>query len=296
MSCEPPFWKDLNILFKDFSLQYNPDCSHSPWNFIARLLIVGLFVGMIGSVLGGLSVLIVTLLFALLTGIIIIITTKTDTKYNSDTHQENIMPDNAYSKKQKHKQMQNQKQTQKHNDSYHSLPYIANVDPGGYLTPLAGAGFGGGVEGFINGGSTIGSVQPNTPSGFLEIDASPYSGPMLPDYTPPKARNLFMNVLLDEIKYNPDRPEASSVNDPTVKQTFDDYFRVQWFSDPTDVFGKNQNQRQFVTQPSTTIPNDQGAFANWLYKIPGKTCKEGGRDACLAGTDGGPVTWLNQSS
>ena len=119
---------------------------------------------------------------------------------------------------------------------------------------------------------------------------------MLPDYTPPTARNLFMNVLLDEIKYNPGRPEAAPVDNPTVKQTMDDYFRVQWFSDPTDVFGKNQSQRQFVTQPSTTVPNDQGSFADWLYKIPGKTCKEGGRAACLAGTDGGPVPWLNQAS
>ena len=138
-----------------------------------------------------------------------------------------------------------------------------------------------------------GSVQP---SGMMEIDAAPYSGPMLPDYTPPTARNLFMNVLLDEIKYNPGRPEAAPVDNPTVKQTMDDYFRVQWFSDPTDVFGKNQSQRQFVTQPSTTVPNDQGSFADWLYKIPGKTCKEGGRAACLAGTDGGPVPWLNQAS
>ena len=37
-------------------------------------------------------------------------------------------------------------------------------------------------------------------------------------------------------------------------------------------------------------------FASWLYRIPGKTCKEGGREACLAGTDGGPIPWLNQAS
>ena len=96
--------------------------------------------------------------------------------------------------------------------------------------------------------------------------------------TLPTARNPFMNVLLDEIKYNPSRPDAAPVNMPAVKQTLNDYFRVQWFSDPTDVFGKNQSQRQFVTQPSTTVPNDQGAFADWLYRIPGKTCKEGGRE------------------
>ena len=123
-----------------------------------------------------------------------------------------------------------------------------------------------------------------------------YSGPSLPDYTPPTSKNLFMNILLDEYKYNPDRPDAAPIGQPTVKQAMDDFFRVQWFSDPTDVFGKNQGQRQFITQPSTTVPNDQGSFANWLYKIPGKTCKEGGRSACLAGTDGGLMPWLSNSS
>jgi len=214
-------------------------------------MLVSLFVGMIASALGGLSLFIVTLMFGFITAIIIIFTTK---------------------------------ETEKKWDTYHKLPYIANVDPSGYLAPL---------EGFVNGGSKPGSVQP---SGILEVDASPYSGQMLPEYTPPTARNLFMNVLLDEIKYNPDRPEAESVDNPNVKQTLDDSFRVQWFSDPTDVFGKNQSQRQFVTQPSTTVPNSQGSFANWLYRIKGKTCKEGGREACLAGTDGGPIPWLNQAS
>ena len=204
MSCEPPFWKDISVLFRSFSLQYSPTCQHSP--------------------------------------------------YNSE---------------------------------YHTLPYVANVDPGGYLAPLEGFQ----NESVVNGGSVPGSIQ-----GVMEVDAFPYCGPMLPDYTPPTARNLFMNVLLDEIKYNPDRPVGAPVNNPTVKQTFDDYFRVQWFSDPTDVFGKNQSQRQFVTQPSTTVPNNQGAFADWLYRIPGKTCKEGGRAACLAGTDGGPIPWLNEAS
>lgn len=260
--CEPPFWKDVSVIFKDFSLAYKPNCTHSSWNFTVRILILSLFVGMIASVLGGLSALLVTLVFGVITAVVIIITTK-------------IEPSNP-----------------KHFDTYHKLPYIVNVDPSGYLAPLSGMG----AEGFVNGGGMSGSVQPHAPSGFVEVDAFPYSGPMLPDYTPPTSRNLFMNVLLDEIKYNPGRPEAAPVDNPTVKQTMDDYFRVQWFSDPTDVFGKNQSQRQFVTQPSTTVPNDQGAFADWLYKIPGKTCKEGGREACLAGTDGGPITWLNQDS
>jgi hypothetical protein len=102
-----------------------------------------------------------------------------------------------------------------------------------------------------------------------------------------------MNVLIDEIKYNPTRPPAAPINDPQVEGALDEVFRVQYTSDPTDVFGKTQSQRQFVAMPYTTVPNDQGGFADWLYRIPGKTCKEGGRSSCLPGTDGSPVVWLN---
>ena len=102
-----------------------------------------------------------------------------------------------------------------------------------------------------------------------------------------------MNVLIDEIKYNPTRPTAISVLDPGIRVTLDDFFRTEFYSDPTDVFGKTQGQRQFVTMPSTGIPNDVDSYQNWLYRIPGKTCKEGGREACLPGTDGGALPWLN---
>lgn len=112
--------------------------------------------------------------------------------------------------------------------------------------------------------------------------------------TRPTAANPFMNVLLDEIKYNPTRPAADFASDPNNQVVLDDFFRVQWASDPTDVFGRSQSQRQFYTMPSSSIPNDQGSFQNWLYLIPGKTCKEGGRDACVPGTNGAVVTWLSQ--
>jgi len=111
--------------------------------------------------------------------------------------------------------------------------------------------------------------------------------------TLPSPRNPFMNVLIDEIKYNPNRSQAAAVDTPVVKATLDDFFRVNWYSDPTDVFGRNQGQRNFITMPSTTIPSDRKSFQNWLYKIPGKTCKEGGRDACYGGTEGAAVPWLN---
>lgn len=113
--------------------------------------------------------------------------------------------------------------------------------------------------------------------------------------TLPSARNPFMNVLIDEIKYNPTRPIAASVTDPSVKIGLDEFFRTEFNADPTDVFGRSQSQRQFVSMPSTSIPNDVDSYQNWLYRIPGKTCKEGGREACLPGTDGAAIPWLNVS-
>ena len=40
-----------------------------------------------------------------------------------------------------------------------------------------------------------------------------------------------------------------------------------------DLFDKNNSQRQFYTMPSTSMPNDQTAFAKWCYST-GPTCKE----------------------
>lgn len=147
-----------------------------------------------------------------------------------------------------------------------------------------------GAEGFqdtaLSGAGTkfVGITDPT-------VDAA---GPATGRETRPTAANPFMNVLIDEYKYNPQRPPAAPIGSPEVADTLDAYFHVQWASDPTDVFGRTQSQRMFVAMPSTSIPNDQDSYQNWLYRIPGKTCKEGGREACLPGTDGGPVTWLNQ--
>jgi len=105
--------------------------------------------------------------------------------------------------------------------------------------------------------------------------------------------NPFNNILINEYEYTPTRPAAPDINTAEAKIALDDFFRVQFYSDPTDVFGKSQSQRQFITQPSTTIPNDQGSYQNWLYMIPGKTCKEGNPEACYGGTNGSPLPSLN---
>ena len=155
-------------------------------------------------------------------------------------------------------------------------------------------------EGFQN--STPGSVGAARPSvdmakvnSSVDIIGSGNRGMASAAYTGPTARNPFMNVLVDELKYNPTRPPAASVLDPSVQISLDEFFRTEFARDPTDVFGRNQSQRQFITMPSTSIPNDVDSYQNWLYKIPGKTCKEGGREACLPGTDGAAIPWLNQN-
>jgi hypothetical protein len=159
---------------------------------------------------------------------------------------------------------------------------------GRWILEKASGGSGTGrQEGFTNWASIIPGAK--EPPAFPQIMSSPGA-----TVTAPKPGNPFMNVLIDELKYNPTRPPAEYASDPNNKVILDDFFRVQWTSDPTDVFGRTQSQRQFYTMPSTSIPNDQGSFQNWLYLIPGKTCKEGGRDACYPGTNGAPIPWLSQ--
>jgi len=286
--CELPFWRDPMILFRQFTLEYRPTCSHSPFNFTARLVILSLFVGIIGSLWGGLSLLMVGLVFGLLTAMVIIMTTPM-----------------AYEKRGNREDRED-REDREPEEKWHTLPFQAVVNPSTHvkkhphhekqMAQQAQQAQQKVTEHFVNGGADPRSVQPTASPIGMSIDAFPYSGCPLPDHTPPTSRNPFMNILLDDIKYHPQRPAASPVDQPDVAQTMDDYFRIQWFSDPTDVFGKNQGQRQFITQPSTTVPNDQGSFADWLYKIPGKTCKEGGRAACQSGSDGGVLPWLSHSS
>lgn len=114
-----------------------------------------------------------------------------------------------------------------------------------------------------------------------------------PTVTKTTAANPFQNVMVDDYKYAPTREAAPNISSPESKVALDAMFRTQWYSDPTDVFGKTQSQRMFISQPNTTIPNDQSSFRDWLYKIPGKTCKEGNYEACYGGTNGAVMPWLN---
>jgi hypothetical protein len=107
----------------------------------------------------------------------------------------------------------------------------------------------------------------------------------------PTPANPFMNVLLTEIADNPYRDPAANVAGNEVKAELDTYFNTMFARDPGDVFNHTQNQRNWVAMPSTTIPNDQEAFANWLYRVPGQTCKEGNLAVCNFNTGAEGIPW-----
>jgi hypothetical protein len=105
------------------------------------------------------------------------------------------------------------------------------------------------------------------------------------EYTNPKQNNPMMNVLVPEVIYNPTRNEAApafnaevekkinnNTKDYVVETTFSDesskqkeYIKRKLFSDLGDSYMFDHSMRNFYTNPSTTIPNDQEGFANFCF-------------------------------
>lgn len=96
--------------------------------------------------------------------------------------------------------------------------------------------------------------------------------------TKPTMENPFMNVMMNEYQENPKRGKACDVDQ--VKEYVDNYFENTLYRSVDDIYNKDSSTRQYYTMPNTNIPNDQEGFANWLYKIPEKTCKEGNGEKC----------------
>jgi hypothetical protein len=111
----------------------------------------------------------------------------------------------------------------------------------------------------------------------------------------PTKDNPFMNPeIIDFGNDEPAKPKSCpSYNNVGVQRRVEDLFNEDLYRDVTDIFGKENSQRQYYTVPGSQIPNDQGGFAQWLYGTP-KTCKEGNKVACLSanghggGGPGGP--------
>ena len=89
----------------------------------------------------------------------------------------------------------------------------------------------------------------------------------------PTKHNPFMNVTPVDYADFPNRPKACKVKDAAADTAA--FFENGLHRLEDDVYQKSASDRQFFTMPYTTIPNDRGAFADWLYKT-GPTCKEKG--------------------
>ncbi len=103
----------------------------------------------------------------------------------------------------------------------------------------------------------------------------------------PTENNPFMNPTI----FGEDNSKSSclSYNNKGIQNNIENKFNQNLYREASDIFGKNNSQRQFYTVPSKKYPNDQDAFKKWLYSTP-PTCKEGNGIQCAAngyGTAGG---------
>ena len=94
----------------------------------------------------------------------------------------------------------------------------------------------------------------------------------------PTTSNPLMNVLIPEVYYKPNKKGAAPafnkdveheintiVKKNTEKQFNDKNIDERLFNDLGDEFIFDRSMRQWYSNPSTTIPNDQKGFQEWLY-------------------------------
>jgi hypothetical protein len=104
-------------------------------------------------------------------------------------------------------------------------------------------------------------------------------------FTVPTATNPLMNVLLTEYVDAPTRKHAAPSFNPAVEKEIlevakDKAVNPRIFKDLGDNLAYETSLRNFHTNPSTTIPNDQKAFSEFCYgDMP--SCKEGHALQCI---------------
>lgn len=104
-------------------------------------------------------------------------------------------------------------------------------------------------------------------------------------FTVPTAENPMMNVLLTDYVDTPNRKPAAPSFNPAVEQEIievakDKAVNPRIFKDLGDNLAYETSLRNFHTNPSTTIPNDQKSFSEFCYgNMP--SCKEGHALQCI---------------
>ena len=101
--------------------------------------------------------------------------------------------------------------------------------------------------------------------------------------TLPNKDNPFMNTSFVDVAANKELSKScTSYNNKGIQRKIEKEFDKGLYRNYTDIFGKENSQRQFFTVPGREGVPDQSSFAHWLYRTPG-SCKEGNRMACLSG-------------
>lgn len=80
----------------------------------------------------------------------------------------------------------------------------------------------------------------------------------------PTINNPFMNPNLIIQDENSDTT-LKNVLEPTTQRHIQELFNKTTVQDSNDLFERNNANQRFYTVPSTTIPNKQSDFANFLY-------------------------------
>jgi len=91
--------------------------------------------------------------------------------------------------------------------------------------------------------------------------------------------NPFGNVLVTDYKFNPNKPGVNpeytpeteknlnkSIKDFIVQENSDNNEINNLFNNVGDQYSFEQNNRQFFTNPSTTIPNKQDDFLDFCFR------------------------------
>lgn len=119
----------------------------------------------------------------------------------------------------------------------------------------------------------------------------------IPIFQEPDSKNPYGNVMLTDYESNPNKLPAPPASNPIVNDivTANAIKMVKeanpgqpditdkLFRDLNEQINFEQSNRMFVSNPSTTIPNDQGAFAEFCYGSM-ISCKEGNLFACARNT------------
>jgi hypothetical protein len=112
-------------------------------------------------------------------------------------------------------------------------------------------------------------------------------------FTTPDSSNPFSNVLVTDYDYNPNKKPAPPAFNKNINQQILTQAKKlvdeanpdqpglsnKLFKDLGEQLEFEQSLRQFNSNPATTIPNDQGAFAEFCYGSM-ISCKEGNKFAC----------------